>query len=101
MLDCSVLGEDHYRVLIPDDGLSSRKIRVHKPAFRKYTVLVNGAETPVEAFGDYLTFYTGEQELEIFIRKDGIPAAFPAAAAAAAVILLSAALILKKKKKMK
>ena len=92
-------GHDHYQVTVPDDGLAERKIRVHKPGYKRYTVFVNGAETPVEAFGDYLTFTTGERELEILIQKAGFSAELLLVPAAALIIILVAAAVLKKKRK--
>ena len=92
-LDYSTLGEDHYRIVIPEDGLAERKIRVHKPSFKRYHVLVNGAEMPVESFGDYLVFNSGERELEILIEKEGLPTEYIAAGAAAAAVLLILLLI--------
>jgi len=94
-------GHDHYQVTVPDDGLAERKIRVHKPGYKRYTVFVNGAETPVEAFGDYLTFITGERELEILIQKAGFSAELLLVPAAALIIILVAAAVLKKKKAKK
>ncbi|MBO5572945.1 MAG: hypothetical protein J5947_01725 [Clostridium sp.] len=98
-LDYTSLGEGHCRVVIPDDGLAERRIRIHKPAWKKYTVSVNGTETPVESFGDYLTFVTGERELEILVQKTGIPTMYYGAACAGVLLILLAALGLGRKKR--
>lgn len=100
-LDCSVLGENHYRVVIPEDGLASRKIRVHRPSYKRYKVLVNGTETASEEFGDYITFAAEARELEIIIQKTGLPAAYltEAVAAAAGLLILVLAAAARKKRK--
>ena len=98
-LEYSGLGENHYKITVPDDGLSERKIRVHKPDYKKYIVLVNGTETPVEAFGDYRTFTAGDRKLEILIEKTGFPTEYLIAAAAAGVFIVLAAALKKTKKK--
>ncbi len=100
-LEYSGLGENHYKITVPDDGLSERKIRVHKPDYKKYIVLVNGTETPVEAFGDYLTFTAGDRELEILIEKTGFPTEYLIADAAAAGVFIVLAAALKKTKRKK
>ena len=101
-LEYASLGENHYSVKIPDDGLSERRIRVHKPSWKKSRVFVNGTETPTESFGEYLTFTAQERELEILVQKEEIPREYiAAAAAAAAVIALILGAVHRKKKKKK
>jgi len=62
---------DHWKASIPEDGLAERRVRIHKPAYRKCRITVNGAPVQTQSFGDYLTFTTGERELEIVIENTG------------------------------
>lgn len=100
-LDYTSLGEDHYHVTIPEDGLTERKIRVHKPDYKRYTVFVNGADTPAEAFGDYLVFTTGERDLEILIEKAPFPVEKFALPATALVIIILLGVVIGKRKAKK
>ncbi|WP_031550404.1 GLUG motif-containing protein [Oribacterium sp. FC2011] len=73
VLGFSMPEENHYIVEIPEDGLSERKIRVHKPEWKNYSFTVNGNVQATEDFGDYLIFVTGERKLDIQMIKDVIP----------------------------
>ena len=65
--------ENHYVIEIPDDGLTERKVRVHKPEWKNYSFTVNGQAVETEDFGDYLVFVTGESKLDITITKKTLP----------------------------
>jgi hypothetical protein len=60
-------------VEIPEDGLTERKIRVHKPEWKNYSFTVNGKVQATEDFGDYLIFVTGERKLDIQMIRDKLP----------------------------
>ncbi|OON87043.1 hypothetical protein BXO88_05760 [Oribacterium sp. C9] len=88
VLGFSMPEENHYLVEIPEDALTERKIRVHKPEWSRYSLSVNGHEQATEDFGDYLVFVTGERTLDILITKQELPAGKIAAAIAGLVFLI-------------
>lgn len=88
VLSFSMPEENHYLVEIPEDALTERKIRVHKPEWSKYSFTVNGHEQATEDFGDYLVFVTGERKLDILITKQELPVGTIAAAIAGLILLV-------------
>ena len=91
-------GAYHYHVVIPEDGLAERKIRVHKPEQKRYRLIVNGTETPYELFGDYLTFRTADRELDILVQEEERPVwiSYAVYAGISAAVLLILTAVVKK-----